>query len=601
MKKIRNFCIIAHIDHGKSTLADRFLEISGRLSKREMKRDQMMDTMEIEQERGITIKLQPVRLSWKDYELNVIDTPGHVDFSYEVSRSLAACEGAVLVIDASQGIEAQTLANVYLALEHDLKIIPVLNKIDLPAADVEKVSDEIEMILGIDRSEIIPVSAKTGKNVEQILDAVIERVPSPSNNKIFSQDSHFVTEESRSLVFDSVYDQYKGVLAFVRVFSGSLKKGDSAHFLGTSAKLQILELGEFRPDYHPTESLSEGQVGYIVTGLKSTSEARVGDTLFKGKDPKKEKMLPGYKKVVPVVYAGLFAVDGNDYPLLREALLKLSLNDSALTFEPEKSSALGYGFRCGFLGLLHMEIVQERLEREYDLDLIISAPSVNYEVKLKSGEIVPVASVSHLPDLSKVDEIREPYVKLEIIIPNTYIGSVMDLAKDHRGIYKEMSNVDGERSMLIFEIPLAAIVSNFFDTLKSITQGYASMSYEQIGYIAGKLVKVDILVAQDKVEALSFMAHREEAESRGRAIALKLKEVIPRHQFAIAIQAVIGGKIIARETVPAMRKDVTAKLYGGDVSRKRKVLEKQKKGKSRMKAHGKVQLNQEAFLSVLKR
>ena len=601
MSNIRNFCIIAHIDHGKSTLADRFLEVTGRLQKREMKNGQMLDTMDIEQERGITIKLQPVRMQWKEHELNVIDTPGHVDFQYEVSRSLAACEGAILVVDATQGIEAQTLANVYLAMEHDLTIIPVLNKIDLPAADVEKVSAEIENTLGISREEIIPVSAKTGENVEAILDAVIERIPGPESNALFKEAGGADAQETKALIFDSIYDPYKGVLAFVRVFSGEIKRGDVCHFLGTETKMQVIEVGEFTPSYSATPDLKAGQVGYIVTGLKSTSEARVGDTVFKGTEPKKDKMLPGYQQVMPVVYAAMFAVNTDEYPLLRDALEKLSLNDAALTFEPEQSSALGFGFRCGFLGLLHMEVIQERLEREYDLDLIITAPSVNYEVLKKDGEMITISSPAQLPDFSVIEEVREPYVKLEIIIPQNYLGSVMDLVKDHRGIYINMATVDAERTMVSYEVPLATIVSDFFDKLKSVTQGYASMSYEHIGFRADKLVKVEILVAGDIMDALAFISHKDEAERIGRGVALKLKEEIPRHQFAVAIQAVIGGKIIARETVPAMRKDVTAKLYGGDVSRKKKVLQKQKKGKARMKALGKVTLSQSAFMSVLKR
>jgi GTP-binding protein LepA len=592
--KIRNFCIIAHIDHGKSTLADRFLEITGKLEKREMKNDQMLDTMDIEQERGITIKLQPVRMQWKGYELNVIDTPGHVDFQYEVSRSLAACEGVILVVDASQGIEAQTIANVYLAIEHNLKIIPVLNKIDLPAADVEKVAGEMQNILGIDPKDIIPVSAKTGKNIEAILDAVIDIIPSPRTE--FIQDNC-----SKALIFDSIYDQYKGVLVFVRIFSGSFKRGDSAHMLGTETSMQVIEVGEFCPKYKANDILEEGQVGYIVTGLKTTSEARVGDTVYQGKNIVKAEMLPGYKRIHPVVYSGVFTINGDDYALLRDALEKLSFNDSSLVFEPEQSSALGYGFRCGFLGLLHMEIVQERLEREYDLDLIMSAPSVNYEILKRNKEIIYISAPSDLPDMSVVHEIREPFVKLEIIIPKQYIGGVTELATTHRGVYKDLSFVDEERSLLIFEIPLATIISDFFDTLKSISQGYASMSYDHIGFRVEKLVKVDILVAEESIGALSFITHKDFAEQEGRKVALKLKKVISAHQFTVAIQAVIGGKIIARETVSAARKDVTAKLYGGDITRKRKLLEKQKKGKSRLKAFGKVNLSQDAFMSVLKR
>jgi GTP-binding protein LepA len=602
MKNIRNFSIIAHIDHGKSTLADRFLEITGRMEKRDMKHGQMMDTMELEQERGITIKLQPVRLSWKGYEFNVIDTPGHTDFSYEVSRSLAACEGVILVVDATQGIEAQTLANMYLALDYHLSVIPVINKIDLPASDIEKVSEEMERVLGIERKDIICVSAKTGQGVDKILDAVIEKIPDPSNNRLLTEEKTSGDfTETKALIFDSVYDSYKGVLAFVRVFSGSLQRGDTAHFLGTGAKMTVLEVGEFTPKYSPVSDLKAGQVGYIVTGLKTTSEARVGDTVYAGKTSETAKNLPGYKQVQPVVYAGLFSVDGKDYPLLRDALLKLSCSDSSLSFEPEQSGALGFGFRCGFLGLLHMEIVQERLEREYDLDLIISAPGVRYIVQKTNGERISFSSPKDLPDMSIVDHIEEPYVKLEIIVPNEYIGNVMEMHKRYRGTYKTMSMVDADRSLLLFEMPLATIVSDFFDTLKSVTQGYASMSYEPIEYRTDKLVRVDIAVAGEIMDSLSFIAHRSEAESQGRAVALRLKEVIPKHQFAVAIQALIGGKIIARETVSAMRKDVTAKLYGGDVSRKKKVLEKQKKGKARMKAMGKVNLSQEAFLSVLKK
>ena len=600
MKKIRNFCIIAHIDHGKSTLADRFLEITGRMQKHEMKHKQMLDTMELEQERGITIKLQPVRLSWKNYELNVIDTPGHVDFQYEVSRSLTACEGAILVIDASQGIEAQTLSNVYLALENNLKIIPVINKIDLPAADIEKVSNEIENVLGIPKEEIIPVSAKTGENVEKILDAVIKRIPSPQEAGL-RHELQLEDQETKALIFDSIYDLYKGVLAFIRIFSGSIQRGDEIHFLGTEAKIQVLEVGEFTPKYAPVKKLEAGQVGYLVTGLKSTREARVGDTVYAGKDPHKDKMLPGYKKVKPMVYAGLFTIDGNDYKFLRMALEKLVLNDASLTYEPEQSKALGFGFRCGFLGLLHMEIIQERLEREYNLHLIISAPSVNYEIMKKNGEIITISSPAQLPDMSIVAEIREPYVRLEIIIPSEYVGNAMELINNHRGVYKEMSYLDEKRSLLIYEIPLATIVSDFFDTLKSVSQGYASMNYEYLGFRVNKLVKVDILIAGEKVDSLSIIVHREEAEKEGRKVAKRLKEVIPKHQFVVAIQAVIGGKIIARESVSAVRKNVTAGLYGGDITRKRKVLEKQKKGKKRLKSVGKVSLSQDAFISVLKR
>ncbi len=592
---IRNFCIIAHIDHWKSTLADRFLHITGRMEKREMVRGQMLDTMEIEQERGITIKLQPVRLKWKNYELNVIDTPWHVDFQYEVSRSLAACEGAILVVDATQWIEAQTLANIYLAMEHNLTIIPVINKIDLPAADVEKVANEIENTLWISKNEIIAVSAKTGDNVESILDAVIERIPEPSANKNSSNSS-----ETKALIFDSVYDQYKWVLAFVRVFSGNLKRGDNTNLLITGAEMQVLEVWEFTPNYSATSNLWNGQVGYIVTGLKTTSEVKVGDTVYLWSDPKTAKSIPGYKKINPVVYAGIYSVDADDYKLLREALEKFALSDSALTFEAERST-LGYWFRCGFLGLLHMEIVQERLEREFNLDLIISSPSVNYEIKKKGWVIVNISSPADLPDMSTVEEIREPYVKLEIIIPKEYVWGVMDLTTRHRWEYQNMSYVDETRAMLSYEIPLATIISDFFDTLKSITQWYASMSYDYLWFRKNDLVKIDMVIADDLIESLAVMAHRSEAESEGRKIALNLKWSIPKHQFPVAIQAKVWGKIIARETVQAVRKNVTAKLYGGDISRKKKVLQKQKKGKARLKAMGKVTLSQDAFMSVLKR
>ncbi len=599
--KIRNFCIIAHIDHGKSTLADRFLEVTKTLQKRDMKHGQLLDTMELEQERGITIKLQPVRMNWshegEDYILNLIDTPGHVDFSYEVSRSLAACEGAILVVDATQGIEAQTLANCYMALDHDLEIIPVLNKIDLPSADVEGRSKELEDALGVKKEEIIAVSAKEGTNVEQVLAAVIERVPAP---KKASDD-----DELKALIFDSIYDPYKGVVTYVRLTSGSMKKGDKVYFLNTKKDIEVLEVGYFRPKYEQTKVLHPGEVGYVVTGLKSVREARVGDTMWKaGKsavDLEGAKPLSGYKQVKPFVYAGVFCTDADDYQLLRSALEKLQINDSALSFEPEQSGALGHGFRCGFLGLLHMEIVQERLEREYDLDLIVTAPSVSYIVKMADGEEKIISSPSELPDPNHIDEISEPWVKIEVLVPSEYVGAIMSLCSEKRGLNKDMQYLDKDRVLLTFEIPLASIIVDFYDTLKSISSGYASMNYEFLGYRVGNLVKLDILIAGDSVDALSLIVHRDNAFYVGRDITKKLKELIPRQQFAIPIQAAIGGKIVARETLSAYRKDVTAGLYGGDISRKKKLLQKQKKGKKRMKMMGKVELPQEAFLAVLKK
>lgn len=600
-KKIRNFCIIAHIDHGKSTLADRFLEISHTVEKRDMKHGQMLDTMDIEQERGITIKLQPVRMDWsykdEDYILNLIDTPGHVDFSYEVSRSLAACEGAILVVDATQGIEAQTLANCYMAIDHNLEIIPVLNKIDLPSADVEKRSQELVDALGIEKEDIIAVSAKEGTNVEKVLNRIIEKVPPPK----FSDDS----DELKALVFDSIYDPYKGVVAYIRLRSGSVKKGDKVFFLNTKQEIEVLELGHFKPDYRATKDLHAGEVGYIVTGLKSVREARVGDTIWSsGKSNTlldRAEALEGYEVVRPFVFAGIFCTDADDYPLLRDALNKLKLNDSAISFEPESSGALGHGFRCGFLGLLHMEIVQERLEREYNLDLIVTSPSVSYIVVDKGGKEIMISSPAELPDPSHIEAIKEPWVKLEILTPKDYVGPVMTLCSDKRGISKNMEYLDMNRVLLTFELPLASIVVDFYDNLKAISSGYASMNYEYLDYRIDKLVKLDILVAGDKIDALSLIVHRSDAYYIGSEMTKRLKELIPKAQFVIPIQAAIGGKIIARETIPALRKDVTAKLYGGDVSRKRKLLEKQKAGKKRMKQLGKVTLPQEAFLAFLKK
>lgn len=601
MKHIRNFCIIAHIDHGKSTLADRFLELTSTLTQREMKHGQMLDTMDIEQERGITIKLQPVRMNWQHegetYELNLIDTPGHVDFSYEVSRSLAACEGAILVVDATQGIEAQTLANCYLALEHDLEIIPVLNKIDLPAADVETRSREIENTLGIPKEEIICISAKEGTNVDKVLARVIEKVPAP---KPLGDES-----ETKALIFDSIYDPYKGIVAYVRMMQGKLKRGDKIKFLNTKAETEITEVGCFRPKYEPRSEILAGEVGYIITGMKSVADARVGDTIWRrekgGLDSTGIQALPGYKKVTPFVFAGIFCTEGEDYPVLRDALDKLSLNDSALTFEAEHSGALGHGFRCGFLGLLHLDIVQERLEREYNLDLIVTAPSVSYEVLKTSGEELKVSNPSELPEPNDIQEIREPWVKVEILVPSEYIGAIMKLLQDRRGVSVNMDYIDENRVNVIYEVPLASIVVDFYDQLKSITSGYASMSYEFLNFRPGNLVKLDILVNGEPLDALSIIIHRSEAQVHGGKVTKRLKDIIPRAQFQIPLQAAVGSKIIARENIPAMRKDVTAKLYGGDRSRKDKLLKKQKAGKKRLKMFGKVEVPQQAFLAVLKR
>ncbi len=599
-ENIRNFCIIAHIDHGKSTLADRFLEITGTVEKRDMKHGQMLDTMDLEQERGITIKLQPVRMDFlhegEKYVLNLIDTPGHVDFSYEVSRSLAACEGAILVVDAAQGIEAQTLANCYMAMDHNLEIIPVLNKIDLQAADVEKRSQELVDTLGVKREDIIAVSAKEGTNVKEVLEAVIKNVPAPKT----AEDG-----ELKALIFDSVYDSYKGVVAYVRLFGGSVKRGDSVFLLNTRKKIEALEVGYFKPEYVSSGVLYSGEVGYVVTGLKSVREARVGDTVWQagGSGVKMDETEPlaGYNVVLPFVFASIFCTENDEYPLLRDALEKLQLNDSALSFEPEQSGALGHGFRCGFLGLLHMEIVQERLEREYNLDLVVTAPSVSYKVKLKDGEEKTISSPADLPDMVYVDFLKEPWVKIEVLTPKDYVGAIMTMCSEKRGVSKDMQYLDEKRVLMTFEIPLASIVVDFYDRLKSVSSGYASMNYEHLDFREGNLVKLDILVADDRVDALSLIIHKDEAFYVGRNLTKKLKEIIPRANFVIPIQAAIGGKIIARETLSAFRKDVTAKLYGGDVTRKNKLLKKQKAGKKRMKMVGKVQLPQEAFLAVLKR
>lgn len=599
-RNIRNFSIIAHIDHGKSTLADRFLELTRTVQGRDMKHGQMLDTMDLEQERGITIKLQPVRMEWHfnntNYLLNLIDTPGHVDFTYEVSRSLAACEGAILVVDATQGIQAQTLANCYLALENNLELIPVINKIDLDSADVDKVSKEIENTLGVPKDEIISVSAKDGKNIEKVLEAVIKRVPPPP---ISAED------EFKALIFDSKYDTYKGVVAYIRVKSGEVKKGDTVYFLHSKKQIEVMECGYFKPHYQSSGIIHEGEVGYIVTGLKTVAEAAVGDTMWKSGKNKKSVQeatpLPGYKEAKPYVFAGIFCIDGDDFPLLRDALDKLKLNDSALSFEPEQSNALGHGFRCGFLGMLHLEIVQERLAREYNLDLITTSPSVSYEVKIKSGDEIRISNPSELPHPSKIESIKEPWMKLEIIVPKEFTGNIMKITQDRRGLSKDIQFIDQQRMMLTFEIPLSSIVIDFYDALKSATSGYGSMNYEFIGFREEKLVKLDILVGGNVVEALSLIIHRDEAYHAGVSITKKLKEVIPRAQFEIPIQAAIGSKIIARETIKALRKDVTSKLYGGDRTRKDKLLNKQKAGKKRMKKVGNVDIPQEAFLSVLKR
>jgi len=601
VQHIRNFCIIAHIDHGKSTLADRFIEVTKTVEKRDMKHGQLLDTMDLEQERGITIKLQPVRMEWQhndeNYILNLIDTPGHVDFSYEVSRSLAACEGALLVIDATQGIQAQTLANCYMAIENDLEIIPVLNKIDLPSADVEKVSAEIESSLGIPKEEILTVSAKEGTNIEQVIEAIINRIPPPKES---SEDDEF-----KALIFDSVYDSYKGVVAFVRVMSGGIKKGDKVHLLHTKKEIEVMECGYFKPKYQPSPELKSGEVGYIVTGLKTVAEARVGDTIWKTGSSKVDltaaKPLSGYSEVKPYVFAGIFCVDGDDYPLLRDALEKLQINDSALSFEPEQSGALGFGFRCGFLGMLHLEIVQERLEREYNLNLIITSPSVSYIAVESTGEESFISSPAQLPDPAKLQAIREPWMKLEILVPKDFVGVVMKLIQERRGMNKDMQYIDQDRVILTFEIPLASIVVDFYDALKSATSGYASMNYDFLDYREDDLVKLDILVAGSIVEALSVIVHRKDSYYTGCAIVKKLKELIPKTQFEIPLQAAIGAKIIARETIRALRKDVTAKLYGGDRTRKDKLLKKQKAGKKRMKKVGNVDIPQEAFMSILKR
>ena len=592
---IRNFCIIAHIDHGKSTLADRMMEITATVEKRQMK-SQLLDSMELEREKGITIKLTPVQMHYKGFELNLIDTPGHVDFSYEVSRSLQAVESAILVVDATQGIQAQTLANVYLALEQDLTIIPVINKIDLPAADVEKVSNEIINLLGCKKEEIIPVSAKTGLNVEAVLDAIIEKAPSP---KAPVEAQAVSAGETRALIFDSYFDDYRGVVLYIRVFNGQIKKNDNIFMMASKINGIALEVGVLKPGMQPKDSLSEGEVVYIVTNLKTTREAKVGDTVTLSKKPASTP-LPGYKNVLPFVYAGFFPVSNDQYKDLKEAIEKLSLSDSALRFEPENSPVLGFGLRIGFLGLLHMDIIKERLEREFKLDLVVTNPSTNYQVRLNSGEEIEIKSASNLPDANYVSEIREPWVKGEIILPVTMIGNVLTLIVEKRGLQKNISYLE-DRAVINFEAPMANLLTDFYDQLKSLTSGYASFNYEISDYRPEDLVRVDFLIGGERIDALALMCHRSESDSIGRTITKKLKEVIPRQNFEVALQAAIGARIIARETIGAFRKDVTVKIHTGDRDRKAKLLEKQKRGKARMKRFGKIDIPSEAFTVMLKR
>lgn len=597
--KIRNFCIIAHIDHGKSTLADRMLEITGTVTKREMK-SQLLDSMELEREKGITIKLTPVCMSYKGYTLNLIDTPGHVDFSYEVSRSLQAVEGAILVVDATQGIQAQTLANVYLALEQDLTIIPVINKIDLPASDVPRVSAEIINLLGCSEDEIIKVSAKTGEHVDEVIDAIIDRIPAPRHSAGETKEAAEKNSDSmRALIFDSYFDDYRGVILYIRMFSGTLSKNANIHMMATGSNDIALEVGILNPKMSPRDELKAGEIGYIVTNLKATREAKVGDTVTLAKNPTK-LALPGYKNVHPFVYAGFFPVSNDQYNDLKEALEKLALSDSALQYEPENSPVLGFGLRIGFLGLLHMDIIRERLEREFKLDLIVTNPSTDYRVTMTSGEELDIRSASSLPDATKILEIREPWVKGEIITPKEYIGAILDLIITKRGRQKNISYID-TRAIINFEAPMANLLTDFYDQLKSSTSGYASFNYELAGYQAEDLVRVDFLVAGERVDALSVMAHRSEADAIGRTVTKKLKEVIPRQNFEVALQAAIGARIIARETLGAFRKDVTVKIHTGDRDRKAKLVEKQKRGKARMKRFGKVDIPSEAFTVMLKR
>ena len=593
-KYIRNFSIIAHIDHGKSTLADRLIESTGTLTEREMEA-QVLDNMELERERGITIKAQTVRLHYRGkdgevYELNLIDTPGHVDFTYEVSRSLAACEGALLVVDAAQGVEAQTLANVYMALEHDLEIIPVINKIDLPSADPERVKEEIEEAIGLDASEAILTSAKTGVGIEEILDAIVERIPPPAGED---------EAPLRALIFDSYFDSYKGAIAHVRLMEGHIKKGMELKMMATGKTFEVTDVGCFRPAPAELGELTAGEVGFVAGSLKNVRDVLVGDTVTSAKNPAPEP-LPGYRGVTPMVYCGLYPVDSADYDNLKDALEKLQLNDAALIFEPETSIALGFGYRCGFLGLLHMDVIQERLEREYGMKLITTAPSVIYHVHKTNGTMVKVDNPSKLPPPTEIDFIEEPFVKATVIVPKDYVGSVMEVSQEKRGTFESMDYLDTNRVMIIYHIPLSEIIYDYFDRLKSTTRGYASLDYELADYRQSRLVKLDILLNGDPVDALSTIVHADRAATRGRQLAQKLKEIIPQQMFEIPIQAAVGNKIIARENVRAMRKDVLAKCYGGDISRKRKLLEKQKEGKKRMKAVGSVEVPQEAFMAILK-
>lgn len=592
---IRNFCIVAHIDHGKSTLADRIIEKTGLLTSREMQA-QVLDNMDLERERGITIKAQTVRIVYQakngeEYIFNLIDTPGHVDFNYEVSRSLAACEGAILIVDAAQGIEAQTLANCYLALDHDLEIMPVINKIDLPSAEPDRVKEEIEDVIGLDASDAPLISAKMGTNIDEVLEQIITKIPAPSGDG---------NAPLCALIFDSIYDAYKGVIIFCRLFDGSVKKGQEIQMMATGAKAEVVEVGIFGAgQFIPADELSAGMVGYITASLKNVQDTRVGDTVTLAKNPCKEA-LPGYKKVLPMVYCGLYPADGAKYNDLRDALEKLQLNDAALQFEAETSVALGFGFRCGFLGLLHLEIIQERLEREYNLDLVTTAPGVVYHVYKTNGEMLEVTNPSNLPDPSEIEHMEEPVVSAEIMVTTEYVGAIMSLCQERRGVYLGMEYMEETRALLKYDLPLNEIIYDFFDALKSRSRGYASLDYEMKGYVPSKLVKLDILINKEEIDALSFILHADTAYERGRKMCEKLKKEIPRQLFEIPIQAAIGSKIIARETVKAMRKDVLAKCYGGDISRKRKLLEKQKEGKKRMRQFGNVEIPQQAFMSVLK-
>lgn len=593
--KIRNFCIIAHIDHGKSTLADRIIEMTGLLTNREMQA-QVLDNMDLERERGITIKAQTVRTVYKakngeEYIFNLIDTPGHVDFNYEVSRSLAACEGAILVVDAAQGIEAQTLANVYLALDHNLDVMPVINKIDLPSADPERVIAEIEDVIGLEAHDAPMISAKVGTNVDQVLEQIVAKIPAPLGDR---------TAPLQALIFDSIYDPYKGVIIFLRIKEGTVRKGTEIRMMATGAIAEVVELGIFGPgQFIPAEELSAGMVGYITASLKNVKDTRVGDTVTDHKRPCAEP-LPGYKKVHPMVYCGMYPADGAKYPDLRDALEKLQLNDASLQFEPETSIALGFGFRCGFLGLLHLEIIQERLEREYNLDLVTTAPSVIYKVHKQDGSVIEITNPTNLPDPSEIAYMEEPMVSAEIMVTTDYVGSIMGLCQERRGIYLGMEYMETTRALLKYDLPLNEIIYDFFDALKSRSKGYASFDYELKGYVQSELVKLDILINKEEVDALTFIVHAESAYERGRRMCEKLKEEIPRQLFEIPIQAAIGSKVIARETVKAMRKDVLAKCYGGDITRKKKLLEKQKEGKKRMRQVGNVEIPQKAFMSVLK-